>query len=245
MTCIRRRILIVDDEPLARARILKYLETFPDLYEIREAQDGLAALALLPVFKPDILFLDIEMPELTGFDVLRNIPEEQRPKIIFQTAYDQFALRAFEENVCDYLLKPFPDERIKKSLERATSTSGSELKKLELHLNREKQYLRNIVVNVGAKQKIIPIQDVWCLMSEAHISKVVLEKVDYACNQSLQYFEQNLDPGTFLRIHRNAIVNLERISCFSHGPNMEVTLKNGLILKASREGAKTLKQVLR
>ncbi|OFZ19485.1 MAG: hypothetical protein A2X94_09045 [Bdellovibrionales bacterium GWB1_55_8] len=241
---MKKRILVVDDEPLARTRIRKYLERFPDQYEVREAPDGLAALALLAEFKPRIVFLDIEMPELTGFDVLRNIPGPDRPKIIFQTAFDQFAVRAFEENVCDYLLKPFSDERIQKSLERATENSGGELDKLESHLTREKQFLRNLVVNVGVKQKVILVSDIWCFLSEAHVSKVVLEKLDYACNHSLTYFDENLDPSLFLRIHRNAIVRLDRVASYTNGPNTEVTLANGLVIKASREGARALKQAL-
>ncbi|OFY98634.1 MAG: hypothetical protein A2Z97_07095 [Bdellovibrionales bacterium GWB1_52_6] len=119
------------------------------------------------------------------------------------------------------------------------------MKHLEVHLNREKQYLRKLVVNVGTKQKVIQISEVWFFSSEDHVSKVGLENVDYACNQSLTYFEENLDPEVFLRIHRNAIVRLDRVVSYSHGTNTEVTLANGLVLKASREGARSLKQLFR
>ncbi|HLE00415.1 MAG TPA: LytTR family DNA-binding domain-containing protein [Bdellovibrionota bacterium] len=236
------RVLLVDDEPLARARIRKYLED-SGLYEIREASDGFAALELIADFKPEIVFLDIEMPELNGFDVLRNIPNHEDMKIIFQTAYDQFAIQAFEVNACDYLLKPFRDDRLQKSLERSQRLSRpTELKKLEDHLVREKRYLDKFVVDVGTKTRIIPAENVFYLSSESHVTKLVLEQVDYAYGQSLTYLEKQLDPAVFLRIHRNCIVRLDRIASFTNGQNVQVSMKNGAVLKASREGGRTLRE---
>lgn len=247
---MKRRIAIVDDEALARARIRSLLESDGLKYEILECEDGFQALELIPGFAPEVVFLDIEMPELSGFDVLRNLGQRNF-KLVFQTAYDQFALKAFEVNACDYILKPFTDERFNESLERALGKSPGahnlEEKKvtnLNKYLVKEKVYLERYVIRVGAKSKVIEENEVIYFLSESHTTRIFTDKIDFSYSLSLEELEQKLNPDKFFRIHRNCIVKTNQINSFRHGGNMEVTLKNETVLQASREKGKALKRLL-
>jgi DNA-binding LytR/AlgR family response regulator len=236
-----KRILIVDDEALSRQRIRTFLEkenASTPTYEIKEAQDGVEAINIAKEFKPHIILLDIEMPELSGFDVLRHLGSRENCQIIFQTAYDQFALKAFEVNACDYILKPFSDERLRESLQRAAKPLDS----LEKYLSEKKSYLNKFVVKAGAKNRIITEDQVLCFTSEEHVTRIVLADIDYAYDYSLSHLEERLDPAKFLRIHRNSLIKLSAITQFTDGAEVIVTLTNGLKLKASREGGRALKR---
>lgn len=237
------KILIVDDEHLARVRIRSYIEKrYPD-FSLIEAEDGVEALEKIAETLPDIVFLDIDMPELSGFDVLKHL--ENRPfKIIFQTAYDQFAVKAFEENACDYLLKPFTDERLEAALTKAFSSSGHTemLQKLDEHLEKQNLYLAKFVVDMGSRKKIVAEEETLYFWSEEHVTRIFLEKIDYTYNYSLNFLEEKLNPKKFLRIHRNCIVHIESIAeILRDGSGTAVRLKNGKELQVSRERNKQLK----
>jgi two-component system LytT family response regulator len=244
---MNRRILIVDDEELARVRIRRFLEAQASALEIREAADGFEALEVIPGFHPDLIFLDIEMPELSGFDVLHHL--ENRPfAIIFQTAFDEFAVRAFEENACDYLLKPFSDERLAKALAKASGSAPApgQWKSLDARLASERKFLERIVVSIGPRRsKLIDHREVLCFLSESHVTRAVLEKTDYAYDYSLTHLEERLDPSLFLRIHRNAIINTRGVVGLRSGPVPTVTLRNGMELKISRDRRAQVREVLK
>jgi two-component system, LytTR family, response regulator len=227
--------MIIDDERLARLRIRNYLQEHHPDFELREACDGYEALETIPHFQPEIIFLDVEMPELSGFDVLCQI-ENPFFQVIFETAYDQFALRAFEVNACDYLLKPFSDDRLQNALARALRRDQGEaqLKRLESHLREQGKYLEKLVVKIGNRSKLLECRNIRYFLSEEHSTRVFLETVNYDYDYSLNFLEERLDPNRFIRIHRNCIVRLEEISSFSQKTNMSVTLRDGTILKVAR-----------
>lgn len=239
------RVLIVDDEELARIRLTRYLGQKHPAFTVETAEDGFEALEKIPEFKPDLVFLDIEMPELSGFDVLMAL--EKRPfRVIFQTAYDEFAVRAFEQNACDYILKPFTDERLAQSLAKAGAPPpGDPLAGLERALNAAKVYMTKIVIKAGSRSRLIDHRDVLGFLSEDHATKVVLPTIEYAYDHSLTFLEERLDPRVFLRIHRNGIVNLHAIKgTETSGKRTAVTLSNGLEVAVSRERKKALAAAL-
>ena len=162
------RILIVDDEELARKKIKRFLRTCAPDFSIHEAENGVRALQSIQEIAPNLVFLDIEMPGLSGLEVLQNI--EHRPfKLIFQTAHAEFAVRAFEENACDYLLKPFDQERFQKALQRALARPENEnLLGLENQLRSEKQYLERLSVKLGNKTRLLKVNEVEYFTSKDH-----------------------------------------------------------------------------
>jgi two-component system LytT family response regulator len=243
------RILIVDDEPLARRRIRQYLALEHADAAVTEAGDGAHALAVLARTPVDIVFLDIEMPELSGFDVVRLMPEANRPAVVFQTAYDQFALKAFEVNACDYLLKPFPDERLAAAMERAVARSvtarAAALAGLGAALVADKRYLARLVLQVGARQRVVEAGEVAYFLSDQHLTRVFLTTgSDYVYDASLTQLEESLDPAAFVRLHRNSVVNLASVASIERGARMTVVLKDGTSLKVARERRARLAEAL-
>lgn len=240
------RILIVDDEPMARMRIRNLIENCSDDYAVAEACDGIDALGKISEFEPDIVFLDIDMPEMTGFEVLENL--ETIPfAVVFQTAYHEFAVRAFQVNACDYILKPFSDERWHESLERAKRRRAAEnlnLDNLSNHLRSHDIYLTRLVIRSGMRNHLIRLEEVTHFTSEEHMTFVHTENRNYAYNHSLTFLEHKLDPQHFVRVHRNAIVNLERVKTFSAGAEGTITLNNGAEVKVSREKRRRLRELL-
>ena len=244
---MKQKILIVDDEELARRRIRVTLEKQSDHeWEVLEAVDGVDALEKIPSFDPDVLFLDIQMPELTGFDVLRHAGP-LRAKVVFQTAYDEFAVRAFEVNACDYLLKPFTDDRLRSALDRALGAGASGAvvaPKLDAHFQAQRSFQDRFVIKIGAKRKMLTETDIDYFVSVEHVTHAVAHGVEYAYDQSLTQLQERLDPARYARIHRNCLVKLTAIASFTGGPEATVLLKSGARLKASREGARLLKRLL-
>jgi two-component system LytT family response regulator len=242
------RVLIVDDEELARLRIRKYLETRHPELRLAEAEDGVDALARIKDFAPDVVFLDVEMPGLTGFEVLRQL-ETRSFQVVFQTAYDQFAIQAFDANACDYVLKPFNDERLEKALTKALGAARAAkaaapapdaavvdpLAKLDQALVAGGRYLERFVVTVGSRSRVVEAAEVLYFLSESHVTRIMLEGIDFAYDHSLTYLEERLDPARFVRVHRNAIVALSKVATVVRGEKASVTLKNGVELPVSRE----------
>ena len=241
--------MIVDDEPLARRRIRQYLAVEHADAVVAEAGDGAEALALIASARPDVVFLDIEMPEVTGFDVARLLPAAHRPAIVFQTAYDQFALKAFEVNACDYLLKPFPDQRLAEALARAIARSATAraaaLAGLGASLVAGKRYLTRLVLQVGPRQRIVEADEIAYFLSDQHLTRVFLAQgTDYVYDASLTQLEDSLDPEVFVRLHRNSIVNLVAVATIQRGTHMSVALKDGTELKVARERRARLAEAL-
>ncbi|MBL8186721.1 MAG: response regulator transcription factor [Acidobacteria bacterium] len=243
-----KRILIVDDEALARQRVARYVRQFGQEVLIEEAESGIRAVELIRAFQPEIVFLDVEMPGLNGLEVLQQF--EQRPfQVIFQTAYDQFAIRAFEEHACDYLLKPFTAERLHQALARALSRVADEqkLRALEFRLAERNGYLRHLTVKHGSKLRVITDQAIHCFVSRDHYTCVYFdENSEGICDLSLTRLVERLDPDKFRQIHRNSIVRIAAIVALGKSVEGEVLveLSNGMKLPVSRSNQRAVKQFL-
>lgn len=235
------KILIVDDEKLARQRILRFLRESKTEATIEEAENGITAIDKIKAFSPDIVFLDIQMPGLTGFDVLQQI-ETRNFQLVFQTAYDEFAIQAFEENACDYLLKPFDLERFQKTLKRVLHHKL----KSEAVTNVEKKlgYLERILIRQASKTKIIPVTEIDYFVSRDHYTCIYSGKSELICDLSLNFLEERLDPKKFVRTHRNSIVATEQIKSVGDTANPEVLLNCGATLSLSRRNRKTVLELL-
>lgn len=252
-------VLVVDDEPLARGKIKRFLGERTETFKVREAGDGLETLDLLRESSPAILFLDVEMPELSGFETLAQI--EQRPfQVIFQTAFDEFAVRAFEENACDYLLKPFDRTRFNKALDRAIALQNATQKTNDITATNEsravksleKQWLdantglSRIIARNGTRTWLIPIADILAFVSKDHYTHVITVQGDERiCDLSLSHLQERLNPKKFQRLHRSHIVSVQAIRAVHGGDNMEVELSNGLRCPVSRANRDVLKNLLR
>lgn len=213
------RILIVDDEPLARERIRSLLQEEPDLEILGECANGPEALAAIQELHPDLLFLDVQMPGLDGFEVLRALPPERMPLVIFVTAYDQHALKAFEVHALDYLLKPFKQARFKQTLQRARQTlanqqAGAASQNLLALLGQAKphrEYLTRIPVRTGDRLLFIKAEQVDYLEAAGNYIVLHAGKENHVIRETLTALEEKLDPKQFLRISRSTLVNLDQI----------------------------------
>lgn len=239
------RTLVVDDEPLARARILKQLEQFEYITVIGECKNGREALTQIKTYKPDLVFLDIQMPDLTGFDVLENESIKPLPFIIFVTAYDHYAIKAFNVHAVDYLLKPYDDERFVQALEYAKEQillkDASFLHKKMVRILDEYQYqqsdeLTAIEVKEKAMTKLINVNDIYWIEAEGNYLKINLENRRHLIRQTMQNIESQLDKTMFIRVHRSILVNQLYIRNVKYKGNNQYVfnLKNEVKLMSSR-----------
>ncbi len=241
------RILIVDDEPLARQRVARFVRLHdPDLL-IEMAADGLEAVEKIRSFRPDLIFLDIEMPGLNGFEVLQQFDERQL-KVIFQTAYDQFAIRAFEEQAIDYLLKPFNAERLHRALSNALRKQYDETRLRKVEESLSGGFLRKLTVSQGRRLRLVEADEIWCFISRDHYTHVCYGAgLEGICELSLSRLAERLDPGEFMRIHRKTIVRIDAIESCGSSPasGMRVCLRNGMNLPVSRSRQGELRRVMK
>ena len=213
------RAVIVDDEPLARRRIRTLLVEAGDVEVVAECANGKEAIEALTDSSPDLLFLDIQMPEIDGFDVLHTIGVGRVPVVIFVTAYDQFALRAFEAHALDYLLKPYDDERFEAALERARERirqhQGGDLdRRLRMLLDEvrpPRDYLQRLVVPVGHRSVFVKTDDIDWIEADRNYIRLHVGGHAYLLRENLSHIESALDPARFCRIHRSTIVRIDRI----------------------------------
>jgi two-component system, LytTR family, response regulator len=245
----RKRILVVDDEPLARQRIKRYLAQSKPAFVIDEAESGLEAVTRIRAFRPDIVFLDIEMPGLSGFEVLQQFNE--RPfQVVFQTAFDEFAVRAFEEHASDYLLKPFTEERFNLALARVLARAADEerLIALETEFAKRHGYLKKLTVKQGGKLRVIEEDDIVCFVSRDHYTCVYFQDGREAiCELSLASLLERLDPEKFRPFHRNNIIRLATIKALNSASNEEMTLElsNQMNLPVSRSHRREVRDLLK
>jgi len=235
------RAVIADDEPLARAWVRKRLEEDAGVEVVGEADDGFAAALAITEQTPDLVFLDVQMPGVDGFGVLELIAGKRSPVVVFVTAFDRYAVRAFEVNAVDYLMKPFSRERFASALERAKARLGAAEGRgggegrLLAQLRSDGRSLEWLLVKAGERSVFLKAKDVdWI---EAARNSVVLHAggKDYAFVSTMKALEEALDPALFLRIHRSTIVNLERVKELQPWFNGEyrVVLKSGALLTLS------------
>ncbi len=242
------KVIIIDDEPLARSMVREYLQQHTDLELLAECGDGFDGVKAIQQHQPDLIFLDIQMPKINGFEMLELI--EQPPSVIFTTAFDEYAIKAFEAHAIDYLLKPFNQERFDKAVAKwqekknsATETSTQDL--LETASQSPVQSNR-IVVKNGSKIKIIPVHDVFYLEAADDYVKIHTSEGYFLKNKTMSHFEQVLDPQQFVRGHRSYIVNVQQITRIDpyEKDNHVAILRTGAKVPVSRGGYGKLKAVL-
>ena len=245
--------VLVDDEELARALVRQLLAAHPDIRILAECSNGFEAVKAISELAPDVVFLDIQMPKLDGFEVLELIPRAPSggPAIIFVTAYDQYAVRAFEMHAVDYLLKPFDRERFDRALERARGRSRETVGPPEgaaalAAAVRGDAGLKRIVVKDGPKVTVLAVEAVDFVKAEDDYVLIRSGGKDHLKQQTMASLEGQLDPGRFVRIHRSFLLNLDRLARLEAGTagSQEAVLSDGSRLPVSRAGAARLKPLL-
>jgi len=242
------KALIVDDEELARQLLREMLTSHPEIEIVAECASGMEAVKAAAEHKPDLLFLDVQMPKLTGFDVLELI-EREGLAVIFVTAYDQYAMKAFDVHAVDYLLKPFSRERFEAALERAKNQGPKKaLDAMELSAASRApgQFAERIVVKDGTKVTLIPVAKLDYAEALDDYVSLVSEGKKHLKQQTISGLELVLNPALFVRIHRSYLVNLERVARIEpYGKDSKVAiLTNGIKLPVSRTGFTRLKKLL-
>ena len=216
------RILIVDDEPLARARIREMLKSETNIESIAEAANGGDAIDKIRTDKPDLIFLDIQMPDMNGFSVLELSGKEllsQIPAIIFVTAFDQYALKAFEFHALDYLLKPFDRERFGDALDRARTqindrkNGGSDPRILGLlqKISSEREYLEWVTIKKSERILLLKVADIHWIEAQGNYVSLKFEKESQLLRETMDKMESQLDPRSFIRVHRSTIININQV----------------------------------
>ncbi|WP_462252068.1 LytR/AlgR family response regulator transcription factor [Ekhidna sp.] len=246
----RIRTLIIDDEYLAREIIRGYLNNDDQIEIIGECDNGFEGYKLINELKPDLIFLDVMMPKLTGFEMLELI--EQPPVIVFSTAYDEYAIKAFDQNAVDYLLKPYDETRFVEALSKAKAklnASGQSVetinKVIEQHHDKT-EVLSRVAVRTGAKINIVAVDKIKYLEAQDDYVKLYTEEGNHLKQQTMKFYESHLPQDDFLRIHRSYIVRLKEISRVElMGKDSHVVLlQDGTQLTVSRSGYTRLKEVL-
>ncbi len=242
------RAVIVDDEPLARQRLARMLGVYPNIEIVGEAADGREGVALIQRTRPDVVFLDIRMPRVSGFEMLREL--ENCPRIVFTTAYDEHALRAFEENTIDYLLKPISTEHLGRAIDKLRRFTHEhtrfavDLERLRASLDRSARCLRRF--SVGSGKRIILVQDreVDYFRAEDKYTLLHTAGKGHIVPFTIKELEERLDPERFARVHRAYIVNLDRIESARRelGGRLRIILKSGEEIPVSRRQAEEFRK---
>jgi len=240
------RVLIVDDEPLARQRIEDLLAHEQGIEILGTADNGDRAIEKIRAQQPDLVFLDVQMPGMTGLDVVRSVGVDAMPPTIFVTAYDQHALKAFELAALDYLVKPFDDERFEQALARGRA--HAELREARACRERLRamldgdaaavpsNYIQRIPVESRGKVQYVPVEQIDYIAASGPYAEIVVGTRRHLVRETMQSLEESLDPARFMRVHRSAIVPLDRVETLFRGAggDYELQLKNGARVRVSR-----------
>lgn len=243
------RVLLIDDEPLARSVVIEYLQSWPQIQIVQECSDGFEGVKAIAQHEPDLIFLDIQMPKINGFEMLELI--DQPPSVIFTTAFDEYAIKAFEEHAVDYLLKPFTKARFDKAVQKwmdqqQTSEPKQNTKQLLENLQTSSPKNERVVVKTGNKIKIIPINDIIFLAADDDYVKIHTSEGSFLKNRTMAYFEQLLGEEEFVRVHRSYIIKINeitRIDPYEKESHLAI-LKSGEKIPVSKTGYPKLRQVL-
>ncbi|HJR62956.1 MAG TPA: LytTR family DNA-binding domain-containing protein [Gemmatimonadaceae bacterium] len=246
------RALIVDDEPLARLRLRTLLADETDVTVVGECADGGRAIDEIEANRPDLVFLDVQMPELSGFDVIEAVGPSRMPLVVFVTAYDQYALEAFRVHALDYLLKPFEDERFRATMQRARERlkvarpgSDARVRALVDDMASARRYIQRLVIRSAGRVYFVRVDDIDWIEAADNYVRLHVGRTSHLLRQTLKDLEQQLDPERFMRIHRSTIVSLDRIQELQpwfHGEYI-VILRDGTRLRTSRTFARKLVEV--
>ncbi len=238
--------LIVDDEKLARDLLREYLEGYPEISIVGECAKGSEAVEQINKLKPDILFLDVQMPGMNGFDVLDEIDHD--PYVIFTTAYDQYAIKAFEKNAVDYLLKPLDEERFRSAVSRALKRKTTERGTVEELLKSLKPENRNfeshIFVQKSEKLFNLPVEDIVYLEASGDYTIITTKNDQFVSSSGIGKLEEIMDPDTFIRVHRSTIININMLKEIERHFNggMVVKMQNGKSFPVSRTYARSIRK---
>ena len=263
------RVLVVDDEPLGRQRLLDLLHDEADIEVVGTAADGVAAVEAIRSVRPDLVFLDVQMPRMSGLDVVQAIGPADMPATIFVTAYDQYALDAFDTAAVDYLVKPFKDDRFEEAVRRARRRVESDSRE-RLHeqliallqggpsavlapsplpdapVRQGEKYLERIAVQMRGKMRVVPVAQIDYVTASGQYVELHVGAHRYIIRESLQHLEERLDPEHFIRVHRSAIVRLSLVDTLlrSEGSDYEIQLKGGVRLPVGRSRREALERRL-
>lgn len=241
------KAIIIDDESLAREVVKEYLLNFPQIEVVQECNDGFEGLKAIQQHQPDIVFLDIQMPKITGFEMLELV--ENMPAVIFTTAFEEHAIRAFEVHAVDYLLKPFSSERfdkaVQKWLDQFQAAPSPTPALLETAAASPLQSNR-VVIKLNGKIKIIPVQDIHYLEAADDYVKIVTQEGSFLKNKTMSFFEKMLDPQQFTRVHRSYILNINQVTRIDpyEKENHLAILRSGARVLVSKTGYPRLKAAL-
>lgn len=242
------KTILIDDEPLARSIVLEYLQQYPDFEVVAECNDGFEGVKAIQQHKPNLVFLDIQMPKLNGFEMLELLDEQ--PHIIFTTAFDEFAIKAFEKNAVDYLLKPISPDRFQKAIEKFKNNfkphTAAPNTSQQLQETLEQESLERIVVKNGSQIKIIPVQRVKYLEAYDDYVKIHTEEGMFLKNKTMSSFEKQLDAKQFVRVHRSFIIKVDQLAKIEpmEKDNFIAVLHSGDKVNISKSGYARLKQVI-
>ena len=245
---MRLKIAIVDDEDLARAVVREYLAGMPDVEIVAECANGFEAVKVVSELQPDLLILDVQMPKLTGFEVLELVGRDVA--VVFVTAYDQYAIRAFEVHAVDYLLKPFSAERLAAALDRARERLGRgemvPVQKLAAAGQPSQGHARRVLVRDGPRVHVLPVEKIESVQAQDDYVCFRCEGKEYLKEQTLGDLEKLLDPAKFVRIHRSFLLNLDRLARVEtdERENRIAILNDGKRLPISRAGYTRLNELL-
>jgi two-component system, LytTR family, response regulator len=242
------KVILIDDEPLAREIIKAYLKHFEDIEVVQECNDGFEGVKAIMQHQPDLIFLDIQMPKINGFEMLELL--DKKPDVIFITAYDAYAIKAFEANAVDYLLKPVNRERFNDAILKWKSKVAPVLpQKVETVLNTMSTTAaqnNRIVVKTGNKVKIIPVHEIHYIEADDDFVKIFTQEGSFLKSKTLSFYEQALDPQQFVRVHRSYLLHISQITKIEpyQKESHLAILRDGKQIPVSKTGYAKLKEVL-
>jgi two-component system LytT family response regulator len=236
------KVILIDDEPLARSIVSEYLQSYPNIEVVQECGDGFEGMKAIAQQHPDLIFLDIQMPKINGFEMLELL--EEPPAVIFTTAFDEFAMKAFESHAIDYLLKPFSKDRFDKAIEKwlKQKAAPQSTQALLESVSSQQEEQHRVVVKTGSSIRIIPILEVLYFEAYDDYVKIHTKEGYFLKKKTMQHFENTLNPKLFVRVHRSFIIQVSEITKIDSAD--EVLLKNGKRIPLSRTGYGKLKTVL-
>ncbi len=241
------KCIIIDDEPLARMMVKEYLQAYPDIEIVQECNDGFEGIKAIQQYQPDLIFLDIQMPKINGFEMLELIDDP--PQVIFTTAFEEYAIKAFETHAADYLLKPFSKERFDKAIQKLLLQKNNAVNNTQAIVetaSRSVVQSNRIVVKDGGKIKIIPVPQIQYVEAADDYVKIHTADGLFLKKKTMQYLEDSLQQQQFIRVHRSFIINTQlitRIDPYEKDSHL-VLLSTGARLPVSKAGYAKLKEVL-
>ena len=242
------KAIIIDDEPLSREIIKVYLKTFPEIEVAQECGDGFEGVKAIQQHQPELVFLDIQMPKITGFEMLELI--DQKPAVIFITAYDSFAIKAFEANAVDYLLKPVSEERFRTAIlkwkSKMVTASPEPVERVLNAMSAIGSQQSRIVVKTGSKVKIIPVHEIHYIEADDDFVKIYTQEGSFLKNKTMAFYELSLDATQFVRVHRSYILHLNQITKIEpyQKESHLAILRDGKQIPVSKTGYAKLKSIL-